>query len=52
VVNIDPRHPVRIKRGDRIAQLVVIPVVAVEAQWANELPPSARGTGGFGSTGQ
>jgi dUTP pyrophosphatase len=52
VVNIDPRHPVRIKRGDRIAQLVVIPVVSVEAQWANELPPSERGAGGFGSTGQ
>jgi dUTP pyrophosphatase len=52
VVNLDRRHPVAIKRGDRIAQLVVIPVAAVEVEWTQELPASERGTGGFGSTGR
>jgi len=51
VVNLDRSIPVRILRGDRIAQLVIVPVPAVEPVWAEELPPSERGTGGFGSTG-
>lgn len=37
--------------GDRIAQFVIAPVARVEPQWADELPPSARGAGGWGSTG-
>jgi dUTP pyrophosphatase len=37
---------------DRIAQLVVIPVVQVEFQVVEEFAASARGAGGFGSTGQ
>jgi dUTP pyrophosphatase len=42
---------VTIRRGDRIAQLVVAPVV--QAQWAEvaSLDETARGAGGFGSTG-
>lgn len=44
-------HPVQVERGDRIAQLVVIPVVAQEFVEVSELPSSARGEGGFGSTG-
>lgn len=42
---------VTIRRGDRIAQLVVAPVV--QAQWveADSLDETARGAGGFGSTG-
>lgn len=51
VVNLDRERPVRIRRGDRIAQLVVVPIAAVEPTWAEELPPSARGEDGFGSTG-
>lgn len=51
VVNLDREQPVRIAKGDRIAQLVIIPVPAFEPTWAEELPPSARGAGGFGSTG-
>jgi len=39
-------------RGDRIAQLVVAPVVRVEIEVVEELPQSDRGAGGFGSTGQ
>lgn len=40
-----------IERGDRIAQLVVIPVAVQEFVVVNELPVSRRGSGGFGSTG-
>jgi dUTP pyrophosphatase len=37
---------------DRIAQLVVVPVVQVELQVVEEFAASARGSGGFGSTGK
>jgi dUTP pyrophosphatase len=43
--------PVRVRRGDRIAQLVVGPVARIGWREVDALPPSARGTGGFGSTG-
>ena len=42
---------VEIGRGDRIAQLVVVAVEAQELVEVDELPPSSRGDGGFGSTG-
>lgn len=51
VVNLDPHEAVEIAPGDRIAQLVIVEVPAVEPVWAEDLPPSARGEGGFGSTG-
>jgi dUTP pyrophosphatase len=41
---------VSIRRGDRIAQLVVAPVTGVTWREVRELPASARGAGGFGST--
>jgi dUTP pyrophosphatase len=40
-----------VKRGERIAQLVVAPVVRGTFTVAESLPPSERGPGGFGSTG-
>jgi dUTP pyrophosphatase len=43
---------VRIGRGDRIAQLVVQRLPAVRFAETDELPPTARGTGGFGHTGE
>jgi dUTP pyrophosphatase len=52
VVNLDPHEAVEIAPGDRIAQLVIVEVPAVEPVWAEDLPPSARGEGGFGSTGR
>jgi dUTP pyrophosphatase len=52
VINLDPQEPVKISRGDRIAQLVVVPVAAVEPVLVEELPPTTRGEGGFGSTGR
>ena len=51
VVNLDRVTPVRISKGDRIAQLVVVTVPELAAEWIDELPATARGEGGFGSTG-
>ena len=51
LLNTDPREPVAFRRGDRIAQLVVQRVERVRFVPVGELPTSARGTGGFGSTG-
>lgn len=42
---------VTIERGDRIAQLVVVPVAQQDFVEVDELPDSPRGAGGFGSTG-
>lgn len=44
-------EPVTLARGDRIAQLVVVPVAVQEYVEVDDLPPSSRGSGGFGSTG-
>jgi dUTP pyrophosphatase len=43
--------PVSVERGERIAQLVVQRVEAAQLSQVDELPPSQRGPGGFGSTG-
>jgi dUTP pyrophosphatase len=51
VINLDPTTPVRIAPGDRVAQLVIVALPEVEPEWVDELPPSTRGEGGFGSTG-
>ena len=45
-------EPVTIARGERIAQLVVAPVSRVAFEHVAALPPSGRGSGGFGSTGR
>ena len=51
LINHDPRDPIDIKRGDRIAQLVIQKVEHAAFVEAAELPDSSRGSGGFGSTG-
>jgi dUTP pyrophosphatase len=51
VVNLDRSEPVHIRRGDRIAQLVIVPIARAQPVWMDELPPSERGSGGFGSSG-
>lgn len=51
LVNTDPRTPVRLDRGDRIAQLVVQRVERARFHEVDLLPGSARGEGGHGSTG-
>ena len=41
-----------INNGDRIAQMVLAPVIKIELEEVNDLPKSLRGEGGFGSTGK
>lgn len=43
---------ITIRDQDRIAQLVLAPVVHAEFQWTDDLEDSSRGAGGFGSTGR
>ncbi len=51
VINLDPTTPLSLHRGDRIAQLVVQPVVRARFVPVEELPGSERGDSGHGSTG-
>ncbi len=51
LVNTDRQAPVHIARGDRIAQLIVQPVSRANFVPVADLPASARGIGGHGSTG-
>ena len=51
VVNLG-QESVELARGERIAQLVVAPVSRAELVQVEELPGTARGTGGFGHTGR
>lgn len=51
LINHDPAQPVELKRGDRVAQLVVQRVETVQFVEVDQLPESARGVGGYGSTG-
>jgi dUTP pyrophosphatase len=51
LINTDRRHPVSIARGDRIAQLIIQQVSVAAFVTVDELPGSARGIGGYGSTG-
>ena len=51
LINLDPSEPVALRRGDRIAQLVVQQVERARFVEVDHLPGSARGAGGYGSTG-
>ncbi len=51
LINHGP-EPFTIKRGERIAQMVIAPVVQARFRVVEVLPDSERGTGGFGSTGR
>ena len=51
LVNLDPTEPFEVRRGDRIAQLVIQRVEEASFAEVDDLGESARGTGGFGSTG-
>lgn len=50
-INLDSHNPIRIKRGDRIAQLVIQEVPVVNLVEVKELDETDRGSGGFGSSG-
>jgi dUTP pyrophosphatase len=52
LLNTDPAETFRIEIGDRIAQLVISPVALAEPVEAGALGESARGDGGFGSSGR
>jgi dUTP pyrophosphatase len=52
LLNTDPAEIFRVAPGDRIAQLVIAPVAEVEPVAAERLGESARGDGGFGSSGR
>jgi dUTP pyrophosphatase len=52
LVNTDPTEDYLVRRGDRVAQLVVQAVEAVAFEPVEELPSAARGAGGFGHTGR
>ncbi len=51
LINLDPRESFEIAPGDRIAQLIVMPVTRAVFAPVQALPESQRGEGGFGSTG-
>ena len=51
LVNLDRAIPFEVKRGDRIAQLVIQKVEAAEFVEVGQLPGTTRNDGGFGSTG-
>jgi dUTP pyrophosphatase len=51
LVNLDPVEVFTVRRGDRIAQLVIQRVEAPTLRVVDELDDSDRGLGGFGSTG-
>ena len=50
LLNTDAREPFVVEPGMRIAQLVVVPIPAVESVEVDELPESERGVRGFGSS--
>jgi dUTP pyrophosphatase len=52
LLNTDPAETFRIAAGDRIAQLVLTPVALADPVESAELGESARGEGGFGSSGR
>jgi dUTP diphosphatase len=52
LLNTDPAETFRIEPGDRIAQLVVTPIVLAEPVEVEGLTETARGDGGFGSSGR
>jgi dUTP pyrophosphatase len=51
LINTDPKEDYEVRRGDRIAQLVIQAVECCDFESVDELPPSERG-GGFGHTGR
>ena len=52
LINLDRAAPVTLKRGERVAQLVIQKIERAVLAEVAELPASERGAGGFGSTGE
>lgn len=51
MLNTDKDQPFSIEVGDRIAQLMIVPIESVELEERDQLDSTPRGDGGFGSTG-
>lgn len=51
LLNTDPHETYRVSAGDRIAQLILMPVTTALFLPVDDLPESVRGEGGFGSSG-
>lgn len=51
LINLDPKEPFVINKGDRIAQLMLVKTPLVEVEPVLSLEDSERGAGGFGSSG-
>lgn len=52
LVNLDPGAAISLERGERVAQLLVVPVARAALEEVDSLPESPRGEGGHGSTGR
>ena len=52
LLNTDPANTFRVEVGDRVAQLVIAPIALAEPVEVESLSDSARGDGGFGSSGR
>jgi dUTP pyrophosphatase len=52
LINTDPENDYEVRRGDRIAQLVIQAVEQAEWDLVDDLGSSARGAGGFGHSGR
>jgi dUTP pyrophosphatase len=52
LLNTDPAETFRVAAGDRIAQFAIVPIASAEPVEAEALSESARGDGGFGSSGR
>lgn len=52
LLNTDPAETFRIEPGERIAQLVIVPIASAEPVEVSALSESVRGEGGFGSSGR
>lgn len=50
-LTVDEGHGLQVRSGDRIAQAMLVPIERVAFREVDELSDTARGTGGFGSTG-
>jgi len=50
--NINCPNPERYEIGDRIGQLIIMPIPKIDPIWSDELSNSERGEGGFGSSGK
>lgn len=51
LINLDPEREIRLSAGDRIAQLLIMPVVTARFVSVEGLDDTVRGDGGYGSTG-